>query len=395
MRFRNYSQQTRFIFSVLVLFAFISILPVSADFDKASNINQGGAIIIGVKNLNESFTAPWMKVNGSAGWSGRYGHNTVVTSDGSIVLFGGAVLFTGDKNCYRNDTWRSTDNGLTWSQMNTNPGWTARFGSSSIALPDGSILLMGGVEDPYGTYKNDIWRSNDDGTTWSLVNPNAPWPARYLHSSVLTPDGSIILMGGYNGEQFFNDVWRSTDRGVTWNLVNASAGWSARSTSSVALSDGSILIMGGQGKAGTLSNDVWRSTDVGVTWRKVDDDPGWSKRWGQSSIAMPDGSILLMGGADQFSLKNDVWQSYNDGATWSMVTENAEWIPRSIPGVVAINDGSVVLTGGGTYSDGMLNDVWRFMPTDQSGREPLPDNYGITVEKPSHRELSRQERNHK
>jgi len=33
---------------------------------------------------------------------------------------------------------------------------------------------------------------------------------------VLMPDGSIILMGGYDGSSWLNDVWRSTDNGVTW-----------------------------------------------------------------------------------------------------------------------------------------------------------------------------------
>ena len=50
------------------------------------------------------------------------------------------------------------------------------------------------------------------------------------HSSVVMPDGSIVLMGG-NDYGLKNDVWRSTDNGATWTEVNASAGWSARDTS--------------------------------------------------------------------------------------------------------------------------------------------------------------------
>ena len=36
------------------------------------------------------------------------------------------------------------------------------------------------------------------------------------------PDGNLILMGGQNNhEAYLNDVWRSTDEGSTWTEVNA------------------------------------------------------------------------------------------------------------------------------------------------------------------------------
>jgi PKD repeat protein len=60
---------------------------------------------------------------------------------------------------YKNDTWRSMDNGATWTQMTASAGWTGRYAHSSVAMPDGSIVLMGGVVNtqPF-TYKNDVWR---------------------------------------------------------------------------------------------------------------------------------------------------------------------------------------------------------------------------------------------
>ena len=63
------------------------------------------------------------------------------------------------------------------------------------------------------------------------MNASAGWTARYGHSSVAMPDGSIVLMGGCDSSGFKNDVWRSTDNGATWTQVNASAGWTARELS--------------------------------------------------------------------------------------------------------------------------------------------------------------------
>ena len=68
---------------------------------------------------------------------------------------------------------------------------------------------------------NGTWRSTTNGTTWSLVNGNCPWSKRNAHSSVVTPDGSIVLMGGsdHQSSGYKNDVWLSDDKGVTWTLM--------------------------------------------------------------------------------------------------------------------------------------------------------------------------------
>ena len=252
----------------------------------------------------------WTQVNASAGWSGRYGQSSVVMPDGSIILMGG---YTG--STYLNDVWRSTDNGSTWTQVNASAGWSARRWHSSVVTPDGSIILMGGWD---GSYKNDVWRSTNNGVTWTQVNASAGWSARDGQGSVVMPDGSIVIMGGYTSTSpyYKNDVWRSTDNGVTWTQVNASAGWSARRwVNSVVMPDGSIMVMGSYDGT-TQLHDVWRSTDNGATWTQVTASAGWTGRYGQSSVAMPDGSIVLMGGYDTTSyLKNDVWRLMPAGSS--------------------------------------------------------------------------------
>ena len=85
---------------------------------------------------------------------------------------------------------------------------------------------MGGTSS--GVDLNDVWRSTDKGVTWTQQTANAEWSERYYPSSVVLPDGSIVLMGGETSDGKSNDVWRSTDKGATWTEVNASAGWSAR-----------------------------------------------------------------------------------------------------------------------------------------------------------------------
>lgn len=302
----------------------------------------------------EDFTTAWAPMTESAEWSARYLHTSVAMPDGSIVLMGGS-----SEGNLKNDVWKSVNYGTTWAPMTINAEWSARYHHTSVVMPDGSIVLMGGSTIGL-PLMNDVWQSVDYGESWTPITLNAEWSGRYGHSSVAMPDGSIVLMGGYDGDNLLaNDVWRSIDSGKTWLQENGSAGWSARyGHCSVVMPDGSILLIGGSAIDG-YKNDVWRSMDKGKTWMLMTANAGWSARFGHTSVSMQDGSIIIMGGLDQSGQKNDVWQSADYGTTWTPITMSAEWSARYLHTSVTIPDNGIVLTGG--ISGGSFkNDVWRF-----------------------------------
>ncbi len=335
---------------------FSGLAPLTVNFaDESLNSPTGWAWYFGDQNPSE----PWEEINSSAGWSKRYSHSSVVLPDGSIVLMG------GNDGSYKNDVWKSIDNGTTWTEINSSAGWQGRFGHSSVVLPDSSIVLMGGSSS--SGYKNDVWRSTDDGTTWKEINSNAGWSGRYVHTSVVLPDGSIVLMAGGNASSKKNDVWKSADNGTTWTEMNSSAGWSGRIVhSSVALSDGTIVLMGGL--AGVYKNDVWKSTDSGATWIQVNSSAEWMERLGHSSVALPDDSIVLMGGRS-VNFKNDVWKSTENGTTWTEINSSAGWTERLGHTSVVLHDGSIVLMGGRNTTN-YKNDVWKLTTADSSQQNP-------------------------
>ena len=163
-------------------------IPVSSLPD-GSIVLMGGYAFEGYKNdvwRSMNYGATWTRINASAGWSGRKEHTSIVLPDGSIVLMGGYALGEG----YKNDVWRSTNYGATWVRMNASAGWSGREEHTSVVLSDGSIVLMG------GRGQNDVWRSTDYGATWTLMKETAEWFGRNGETSVVMPDGSIVLMGG-------------------------------------------------------------------------------------------------------------------------------------------------------------------------------------------------------
>jgi len=312
---------------------------------------------------DEAMDGAWAEMTADAEWSERLDHTSVALPDGSIVLMGGDITGGG----YGSDVWRSTDQGVTWTQMTDDAAWFDRIYHSSVALPDGSIVVMGGYGDD-DTARNDVWRSTDQGATWTLMTANAEWGVRWSHTSVALPDGSIVLMGGEYAD-LLGDVWRSTDQGATWTQMTASAAWPGRrSHASVVLPDGSIVLMGGNDGDSTR-NDVWRSTDQGATWAQMTANAGWTARHYLASVALPDGSIVLMGGHDS-GFRNDVWRSIDQGATWSLLTGPTSWLPRRSHTAVALPDGSIVFMGGAASGSGRVNDVWRLETAGSTEQHP-------------------------
>ena len=344
--------------------------PLSVSFiDTSTGSPTGWAWFFG----DETYNASWTQQTSNAEWGNRSGHSTVAMPDGSVVLMGG-----WNGSTYFDDVWRSEDNGATWTQVTPNAEWSARAHHNSVTLKDGSIVLMGGYGYP-GGYKNDVWRSTDFGATWNQVTVSAEWVGRSYFSSAVMPDGSIIVTGGsydINHAWGKNDTWRSTNNGTTWVQMNAESEWDARyGHSTVALPDGSILLMSGYCQNGGWVNDVWRSTDNGATWYQVTPHAEWTGRERHVSLGMPDGSIIMMGGyGDPDGYKNDIWRSTDFGATWNQVTESAEWQKRSEYSSVIMRDGSIILMGG-VYDSSVIpqmirRDVWRLIPAGSTDQNP-------------------------
>ena len=60
-----------------------------------------------------------------------------------------------------------------------------RWGHTSVVLSDGSVLVMGGLG---GGYKNDVWKTVNGGASWILVTSSAGWTGKkILHLSNSLP----------------------------------------------------------------------------------------------------------------------------------------------------------------------------------------------------------------
>jgi len=126
------------------------------------------------------------------------------------------------KRIYFDDVWTSND-GINWIQITKGIEFLKREGVI-IVIKDDIFYAFGGDNGINGPYFNDVWKSNDTGITWYLINNNAQWSKRTGHVGVLYND-NIIMFGGYPD---LTDMWSSMD-GITWTLVTNHC-WNCNST---------------------------------------------------------------------------------------------------------------------------------------------------------------------
>jgi N-acetylneuraminic acid mutarotase len=265
-------------------------------------------------------------------------------------------------------TWRSGDDGVTWTNINAAPSSPLRY--FAVAQDDGAAYLTGGTHGGTNLNTSEVWRF--DGTSWVQVNANAAFPARRRHASAVA-GGALYVVGGVASNSnpgllreaasgYLNDVWRSTDGGASWTQMTATALFPERFGHCMVPHDGKLWVIGGYD--GLTHTRVWSSSDGGSTWNAGPSLPAWS-RWpayAYSGCIVHRGNIVVVGGNE---LVRDSTQSFvqassfyesglyysADGATW----KEQGFIPTTSSQTYSVRHGSsVVASSGGTTGDSLL-----------------------------------------
>jgi photosystem II stability/assembly factor-like uncharacterized protein len=198
---------------------------------------------------------------------------------GRILCFAvsGTTLFAG--------TWgvgvfRSSNNGTSWTQVNS--------GLTAITV---NALMVSGTELFAGTDLGGVFRSSDNGTSWTPANVGIPISYGIYCFAVILDSGRVNLYAGTGV-----GVFHSTDEGTTWDTV--------KSTTSAVRALGVVgkdLYMGGL-------FGVYRSTDRGSSWTEA--DSGMTNKYASSFAT--DGTNLF---ASTFG--GGVFRTTNGGTSWT------------------------------------------------------------------------------
>jgi photosystem II stability/assembly factor-like uncharacterized protein len=151
----------------------------------------------------------------------------------------------------------STDGGDTWQRVN-----------GQIPNPDvHNVLVVAGPPKTVFTVVNDdVWRSLDDGTTWTPARAREVFPWHYPRGIAADPGDArtVFLTVGDSTPGRIGTVMRSRDAGATWQSLGLpvqpnSAVWTV---SVPATAPGIVL-------AASRYGYLYRSDDGGDAWRKL------------------------------------------------------------------------------------------------------------------------------
>lgn len=265
---------------------------------------------------------------------------------------------------------------------------------------------------------------------WERIADQAPWPGRSSHAAVALPDGDVLVMGGISDTGLMNDVWRWTQQRCTllpdllptvaasyelectWDCVPSvpygqwarlpEAPWAPRQEHSAIWSSVGLLLMGGRTEGGFVS-DVWRWTYSGdfcsVAWKgqwvQLRAAAPWPQRHGHSIVGFPPAQlggggadrVLMIGGfggqqehrevervpvENPIESRRDLWCAHKDTnfTEWVRLAPHAPFSQRTQAAAVVaptFGDYNLVFFGGYDKSARLVVDMWRWEGENSSG----------------------------
>ena len=185
---------------------------------------------------SSNYGSTWVRQTSAAPWAARFETLTFATRmpvsprTDLLYVIGGAQpnYMLGGSDTYYNDVWASSDYGVTWALITSSAPWEGRWGHSGLVTRDGAIVFFGGAvrddlyEEPnnYAFY-GDIWASFDGGYTWNECTARTIPYNRTESAVVLDEAGHLLMAAGYSIQEprpaqaqpfleWHDDVIRST-----------------------------------------------------------------------------------------------------------------------------------------------------------------------------------------
>ncbi len=235
----------------------------SAAFDVRVHPNYHNRVIVGCRNdvyLSDDYGQSWTEhTTGAANKLPSVPGRCEVTFCPSVSS---RIYVSMDRNS--GEIWRSTDNGVTWSQQCTGYNYLGTQGwyNNTIWINPqlSNYLVVGGI---------DLWRSTDGGATLTKIsdwhdyhNGGSENSAHCDHHIIIEhPDydqstNLKVYFGNDGGIQETNNVWTVSENSGWVNLANTTLGIT-QFYGGAAAPDGSIIV------GGTQDNDKLRYKSSG------------------------------------------------------------------------------------------------------------------------------------
>ncbi|MFA0965022.1 S-layer homology domain-containing protein [Roseivirga sp. BDSF3-8] len=206
--------------------------------------------------------------------------------------------------------WKSTDQGQTWTQMASTTGTNFRLISAIAFTPSGTLLA---------TTNDGIYRSADQGLNWTKVQGGD-----FLSDLEVDPNGII-----YAGVQQNNNagIYKSTDDGLSFTQLSLPASATGGQRVEIAVADSNPSVVYAVAGYTNVSYFI-KSTDGGQTWASLSIPNLFTCNGEDTSADFTRGQaihdlVLEINPTDQFTVYLggiNLLRSVNGGASFAQVS---------------------------------------------------------------------------
>ena len=209
----------------------------------------------------------------------RKGHTATLLPDGRVLIVGGRIAGALGTTGRTAELWDAASQ--SWTP--TEPMSVARRGHAATLLPDGRVLVTGGVEAttlPRAEIYDPV------NQVWSEVP--GMLAQRRGHATTLLQDGRVLISSGTGRSvEIFDPVtelWTSTSPLNFEHVVGQTT----------LLPDGNVLFTGGPTRDGAA--EVF--DPIQVVWTATDPQPGFPGPL-SNAVLLPEGRVLVADGRDR------------------------------------------------------------------------------------------------
>jgi hypothetical protein len=266
---------------------------------------SGKVLVAGGKTTGASATATsWLYDPDSGAWeptgamsTARSNHAAVLLADGRVLAIAGLGIGYDPARFLTSAELYDPATG-TWDP--TGSVSTSRYYFSATRLPDGRVLVAGGIH-PHGavpSYDSTASCELYDPAT-GVWAPAAPLPAaRSNHTGTLLPGGRVLVAGGEEGLGGVFPVkttaFRYDSVADAWSVAAPLARARALHTA-ILLRDGTVLVAGGVATSVALAT-AERYDPVADRWASAGSLA--TARFAHAAAVLPSGAVVIVGGTN-------------------------------------------------------------------------------------------------
>ncbi len=266
----------------------------------------------------------------------RSGHSATLLPDGKVLIAGG---MRRNQDFYKSSELYDP----TTSKFERAGDMTmARVGQAAVLLPSGKVLIAGGWTGPGCTDSAELY---DPAT--QRFTPTAKMTTRRGNpSATLLTDGDVLIAGG--GDR---DIPGGVSSAEVFHPATLSfqairpMHYARISHTATLLKDGRVLIVGGRGETLAIAAELYdpKTRKFSDTGRLI------TARYKHTAGLLPDGRVLIAGGSDERDWKGKLSSAeiYDPATGKFSATAEMNDARFKLPDTsVTLNSGEVVIAGG-------------------------------------------------